>query len=228
VSNGVVDVRLPKGGVWRIGPGHDPFEIRALLTPAELNSPTSGNRFDSPAGNYGVLYFGTTPEVCFGETLARFRPDPNLASVVEEWSHLGFMPPGEIAADWRAKRLLVRATIPDGARFLDIESAKTRTALFREIGPYFGALGVSELDVAAVRGPDRRVTRLVSYWAWSQVDAGGTPRYAGVRYLSRLESNWECWAVFDRVPITELARGTIRETNPDLRRVAKLFDLRVF
>lgn len=226
----VDEVRLPRPGVWRIGPGHDPFETRPALTADELSSPRGGNRFDSPLGNYSVLYFGTTLEACFGETLARFRPDLTLSSIVtDDWSELGFMSPGEVAADWRHRRLAVRAKASgDGALFLDVESLVTRSTLARHLGPALGVLGVSDLDVPVVRGGDRRVTRLISHWAWGRVNDDSNHRYAGLRYLSRLRTEWECWALFDRVPTVELARGTIKAENPALRKVAKLYDLRVF
>lgn len=43
-----------------------------------LAATTAGDRFDSPAGDYAVSYFGSTLEACFGETMARFRPSPVL------------------------------------------------------------------------------------------------------------------------------------------------------
>jgi hypothetical protein len=113
VTRGNDDVetsKLPEGGVWRIGPATDPYEIRPPLSPEDLNSPKTGNRFDSPVGNYSVVYFATKLEGCFGETLARCRPDPTLPAAFQgEWSTRGFMLPGEIPADWRHRRLAVRA-----------------------------------------------------------------------------------------------------------------------
>jgi hypothetical protein len=53
-------------------------------------------------------------------------------------------------------------------------------------------------------------------------------RYAGLRYLSRLNTGWECWAVFDRVSIVELARGTIKAEDATLLKVAKMYKLRVY
>lgn len=230
LSDEVDDVRMPEDGVWRIGPGHDPFETRRPLTPDELDDPSVGNRFDSPLGNYSVLYFGSSLEVCFGETLARFRPDPTLAELVtEDWAELGFLPPGEIAADWRRSRLAVRARpANDDAVFLDIESLATRSTLVRLLARDLAGLGVSDLDVPTIRGGDRRVTRLISYWAHVQLNEDSTYRYAGLRYLSRLSTKWECWGVFDRTSTEELERRTIRADTPELRKVAKAFNLQVF
>lgn len=223
-------VRLPSEGIWRIGPATDPYAVVSPLTVDELNSPRAGHRFDSPVGNYAVLYFGTRLEGCFGETLARFRPNTALAAEIRaDWAARGFMPPSEIPADWRHRRLAVRATsAQEDTVFLDVESAATRATLEIRLAAGLAALDVPDLDVAAIRGGDRRVTRLVSQWAWSQVDENGYPEFAGVRYLSRLNTDWECWAVFDRVPTRELERIAITRGMPALVGVEKLWNIRVF
>jgi len=65
--------------------------------PADLlDYPHSGNRFDSPTENFRVCYFASNLEACFGETLARFRPDPSLIAATNEE---GFMAAGEVPAD---------------------------------------------------------------------------------------------------------------------------------
>lgn len=95
-------VRPPTSGIWRIGRGPDPLQLRDPLGPEDLDRPRIGNRFDSPLGLYRVIYFGRTLEVCFGETLARFRPDLNLLALLgEEWKERGFMQPGAVPREWR-------------------------------------------------------------------------------------------------------------------------------
>ena len=86
-------------------------------------------------------------------------------------------------------------------------------------------LGKTELDVATVRSGDRRLTRWISHWAWSQTIPAGRPRYAGLRYLSRINRDWECWAVFDRAGLREVHRESILRNNAALRAVAKHFNL---
>jgi hypothetical protein len=226
----VDEIQVPDDGVWRVARGPDPYETRPPLTGVELDAPRAGNRFDSPLGSYSVLYFCTQLTGCFGEVLARFRPDLRLIAILKnEWSDLGFMPGGELNADWRRSRLAVRALpADDQAVFLDIEAIRTREALMRPLAPILTAYGASDLDVATVRSGDRRITRWVSWWAWSQLNDDGAPRYAGIRYLSRLNSDWECWAIFDRVPTRELERDAIPETMPEMQEIARLFKLRVF
>lgn len=60
------------------------------------------------------------------------------------------------------------------------------------------------------------------------MDEDGQPLYAGIRYLSRLSSDWECWAVFDRVPIEELTRRPILREDAALNRIATLYGLKVY
>jgi hypothetical protein len=83
--------------------------------------------------------------------------------------------------------------------------------------------GYSDLDISVVRGDDRRVTRWISQWA-RDCDLP----FAGVRYLSRLEDAWECWAVFDHVKLVEVERRPILVNDETLAAVAKRFGLRVF
>jgi hypothetical protein len=89
-------------------------------------------------------------------------------------------------------------------------------------------LNLPEIDVSVIRGPDRRVTRLASGWAYTQPGEHGRPRYAGIRYSSGIDSRWECWAVFDRTPLQELERMPIERTNPALERVALERNMTVF
>jgi hypothetical protein len=166
--------------------------------------------------------------------LARYRPDVDrLAAIAEEWHELGFMPLGELPADWRHRRLAVKVRFvnprhPGRAKFLDIEHLDSRERLRSELARMLSLLGHDELDVATVRGGDRRVTRAISWWAHQHRDDEGRHVFAGVRYLSRLSNDWECWAVFDDVEIVELSRQPILREDPALLRVAGHYGIRVF
>lgn len=226
------EVAAPDEGVWRVGRAPEPLVAPDPLPPSALDQRTTGNRFDSPTGAYTVLYFASSLDGCFGETLARFRPDPVVQAVVsEEWAELGFMHVGDIPADWRQRRIAVHVRFPAeesfaaGVRFLDIESAETREVLRQKLAPSLAFYGFSDLDVATVRGGDRRITRWIGQWAYDQAKDDGTPMYAGIRYLSRLNSDWECWAVFNDVPIEELNQRPILRTDDALLRIADLYGL---
>jgi hypothetical protein len=227
-------VEAPASGVWRVGRGPDPLALRPPLAPDELDQPKTGNRFDSPLGSYRVSYFSTTLDGCFGETLARYRPDVSrLGEIGAEWRDLGFMPLGELPADWRNRRLAVKVQFsnphhPGRAKFLDVEHLDTRERMRVELAQILSLLGYDDLDVATVRGGDRRVTRAISWWAHQYRDDEGRPLFAGVRYLSRLDNDWECWAVFDDVDLEELSRQPILREDHALLRVANHYGIRVF
>jgi hypothetical protein len=201
----------------------------------DVANPTSGDRFDSPKRAFRVTYLGTSLAACFGETLSRLRPAPELVALVgDEWRELGFMEVGSVAASWRHERVAVRAW-PDTQRyrrrdaaFVDIESIDTHQILRAALASTIGDLGYRDLDVGLVRGPDRRVTRAISQWVWEQADENSFALYAGLRYLSRLDSDWECWAIFDDVPLTEKERKAITLDIPELGAVAEQFGLLVF
>jgi len=191
---------------------------------------SGGNRFDPRSYDYGVLYFGSTLQACFAETLARLRPSVKLFALVEdEWRQQGFMAAGTVPADWRQRRTAVRVRLPGAARFVDVESPLTHQFLRVELAPALAALGIDDLDVSTVRGPDRQVTQMISEWAY-MVNDGDKARFAGIRYCSRLGSQWECWAVFedDQIEIEVLERLPIAKDTPELREVADLFGLTVF
>ena len=217
-------------GVWRVARGPDPFELLPPpppLFPPEMPDPATGNRFDSALGNYRVWYFATQLEGCYGEVLAPLRPDPGLAKLIgDDWR--GFMDPGDIPADWRSRRIAVRARFPEAREFLDVEAVETRQVLRTQLSWVFDRLKIEDCDVAAVRGGDRRLTRWISQWAHDYPrHTGGTP-LAGIRFLSRHDSAWECWAVFDDADVEELERRSILVQDDALRRVADLYDLNVY
>jgi hypothetical protein len=140
---------------------------------------------------------------------------------------------GEVPADWRNQRIAVQASfVPSEVlpeiRFLDIEALKTRHQLEKELAPLLAYYGYSELDVPTVRGGDRRITRWIGKWAFELRNDDGSPMFAGIRYLSRLNTEWECWAVFHDVEIQERSRQPIERGNPSLAAIAREFELTVF
>ncbi len=51
---------------------------------------------------------------------------------------------------------------------------------------------------------------------------------AGIRYVSRLDSRWECWAVFEDVEFDSVSPRPIYREDEALLRVANQFGVRVF
>lgn len=197
------------------------------LEPADADSPRAGNRFDSPIGTYSVLYFGTKQEACFAETLARLRPSPALRDVVDsDWRDMGLMEVGAVAADWRHRRLAVRARPQlEDALFLDAEAPETLHELRDALASTLALYGFEDLDIGLVRGPDKRIPRAISYWAYVQGSEEEGITFSGVRYFSRLDSDLECWAVFDDIPLEELEKRPITPGLPALQRIARRYGL---
>lgn len=230
----VESVAAPEEGVWRVARAPDPLAPSPPLAADDLSNPNTGNRFDSPLANYRVLYFSTTLEGCFGETLARFRPDIDLIAVIgREWQSLGFMGIGEVPADWRQRRLAVRVRFPSeptrfpgGIRFLDVDSGRTRAVLRGELAETLAYFRYPDLDSAVVHSHDRRITRYIGQWAYDARDKDGRPVYAGIHYTSRLDP--QCWAVFHDVSLTEISVHPVLAQDEALRRVAQRYDLRVY
>lgn len=172
------------------------------------------------------MYFGSNEAGCFAETLARFRPTAAMRAIVAE-EDPGFVVCGGVPQDWRERRLMIEAATIDPLHFVDVEDPDTHEFLTSSMAPQLDALGVSVLDVAALRGPNRAVTRAVSTWIYAATDSNGAPKYSGVRYISRL-GNHECWAVFDGTELQVRKREGLELSNSALQKVAGSFGLRIF
>ena len=218
--------RPPVDGVWRVGRGPDPLAPH-LPDPDTLRTSRLGNRFDSPNADYPVLYFSSTLEGCFAETLSRLRPSPSLAKLVrDEWLAMGFMEVGAVPAEWWQRRSAARVLLDEDYLYLDVESAETIAYLRTELALGLSSLGYSDLDLGMICGPDRRVTRLISNWAFEQADEG-EPLYGGIRYKSRLGDQWECWAIFEDAITAEVERRSVHPSMAALQSIASLFELQL-
>lgn len=184
----------------------------------------AGNRFDVPGAT--VLYAATTPSGAFAETLAAFRPSASLAAAVARTGGARLSTRGTVPASWRSARRLRRFTTRNALPFVDIEHPATHAHLTERAHEVLLQRDIAALDVAAVRGPSRLLTRGLATWIYSQTDARGRPRYGGIRYVSRL-GDFECWAIFDGTAVEVIDEMSIEPDDPALREVAILFRLDV-
>jgi hypothetical protein len=194
------------------------------ITPEDAALPRTGNRFDVAGG--GVLYFGSSAQGCFAETLTRFRPTAAMRTIAAD-EDPGFVVVGGVPRDWRAQRQLITVDAVAPLPFVDVENPTSHEYLTAVLAPQLQARGIHHLDVAAVRGPDRALTRAIATWAYTATNEDGEPTYSGLRYKSRL-GNHECWAVFDGTELHLSNRRPIELTDPDLIAVADQFGLRIF
>lgn len=197
----------------------------STITPGDAALAKAGNRFDVVGGQ--VLYAGTSLEACYAETLARFRPTPRIRALLKDEE--GFMAVGGIPQDWRLQRRIATLGIEDALPFLDVEDPATQEFLSEELALELVALGYNDpLDLAAICNQDRRLSRAIARYAFTAADPDGEPTYSGIRYMSRIASDWECWAIFGGTTVELLDTQTIELTDPDLQKIAKLWNLRPF
>lgn len=128
--------------------------------------------------------------------------------------------------------VLLQCVEEAGLGFLDVEDLGTRMVLWAELGGVIRSLDpeyadLTDLDVSLIRGHDRRITGLISQWAWTQPAPGDEERpwFTGIRYLSRVASTWECWAIFGDADLTEVERKPITAQMPALLEVARSYGL---
>ena len=179
------------------------------------------------------LYCATSRVAAFGETIARFRPDLELLAKLEEIEDDEPISPelqgGVVPEEWRLSRRLGATRLDESLRFVDVDTAQTLQVLRSVLASVATSLGVSDIDLGAIAGPNRRLTQEVARYIYEQRDPTGEPLYAGIRYLSRLNPEWELWAIFaDRIEhsprdVTE----SIRADDPDLLKAASLLELRI-
>lgn len=213
------------GQAWRIARRNSVARF-SEIRPEDAMLPNSGNRFD--VSGAGVLYAASEPAACFGETLARFRPSPKVVEAVGEVDG-NFMVCGGVPADWRYNRVLAPVRYLGTLPFVDVEHPQTHAYMSRELASYFHQLGYSEpIDVSDIRGRNRTLTRLIAAFVYAATDAVGEPMYAGIRYMSRLDSGWECWALFDPETVEVGAGEAIAIEDVTLQATARAFNLTIF
>lgn len=223
---------LPRSPLYRVGWPPDPF-VPADWRYARPDG-TFGGRYDDPRAGQGVppheryriLYLASQPEGAYGETVAQFRPSVTTLS-----RHGGRLPFGTrpaIPRDWRVTRRLGSAVLLMTLHMVDLDAADTVQALRPVLAPVAGRLPLTDIDLSAITGPERELTQAAALYIYEQRDAQGQPLYAGMRYVSRLKREWECWAVFaDRVRYRPLRVDPIDAADPHLYEAARLLDLAI-
>jgi len=246
-----VSVSPPPGGVYRLARGAaNPF-LPPKWERADVDG-TFGNRFDDPSAEHGVppgsrfrtIYCATQRAAAFGETMARFRPSVALLAQLNaieddeplERALAGAVDPtdphrGLVPADWRQRRRVGHTVLDPSLRFVDLAAGETMQYLRAALAPVAKQLGVADIDLSVVTGPQRRLTQEIARSIHDQRDRNGRPRFAGIRYLSRLNGEWECWAVFDdRMRHVAGCPGlptSIPRDDADLIEVARQFNLTI-
>lgn len=231
-------VAPPPTPVFRVARGLDPF----APAPWQLMhvDGTFGNRFDDPSGQWGrppeerfrTIYCATDRAGAFAETIARFRPSlsllADLQDIADDDPEEPQPPVGVVPQDWRSRRRLGTTTLDPTLRFVDLAAAATLAHLRVALAATTRRLGLHDFDISAVTGPHRRLTQEVARYVYEHTDQGGHPRFAGLRYLSRLNPAWACWAIFDdRIRHRAEVPATIHPDDPGLVEAAKVFGVQI-
>lgn len=136
---------------------------------------------------------------------------------------------GGVPQDWRLQRLLATIRLVDPLPFLDVEARETHEFLSEALSSDLVGLGYEQpLDLSAVTNQDRRPSRLIAEFAYTATEVDGTPLYSGIRYISRIASEWECWAIFEGTEVELVDQSPIELDDEALQRVAGLWSLRLF
>ena len=192
---------------------------------------TFGNRYDDPHGEYRVLYASQPRLGAFAETLARFRPDLELAAecalIEGDPRDADFAPalaPGVVPIEWCATRVIGSAR--HGGAFADVGRSESlgvlRSALAARALHYgFDDLDAGELRLRVPRAFTQEISRHVFV---AGRDPAGRP-LAGLRYASRLGDDLVNWAIFETEPPSDAASEPVAPDDPDLRAVFARFGL---
>ncbi|MDQ3694899.1 MAG: RES domain-containing protein [Chloroflexota bacterium] len=254
MEHGLDEIGPPAEAIVRVGFHHAPCDPPPWsIVASDL---TFANRFDDARATAGrpladcfrCIYFGSTAEAAFGEVLAGFQPplaylakfaavddvEPLaevLAGVLDFDRETGKVR-GIIRAEWRARRRLCHLTLDPDLRFADLTTMRSRLYLRRELASLAQHLGIQDIDFSIMLDPNqRRLTQACAVHIHERSDAEGRPRFAGIRYVSRLNIQaWHCWALFDDRVKGRHPPGLIvpiAATDEALLRVARSFDLAI-
>lgn len=182
---------------------------------------TFGNRYDDPESRYRVLYASSQRLGCYLETLARFRPDPTLATELNQIEgENDFYAPGQVPPEWFGARMLGTAAF--WGEYADVCGGEWLSRLGSELGPrLLIQFGIHELDQAVLQAsPPRKLTQLVSRAIFN---AG----LDGIRYPSKHGSAIENWALFEPFKIDVKRTDPIALDDPDLARALQLLRLAI-
>lgn len=219
--------RQPSGPVHRLGRAGSVWAWRDWAYAGEDG--TFGNRFDDAAGTFRVHYASSQRLGAFLETLARFRPDPHvIAATIAESEEDASYPStaaGLVSERWIADRAISEATL--AGDFVDIGHSTTLAYLRAVMAARLLHFDLDDVDAAAIRlHAPRAFTQEISSHLYNLADAGGSRRFDGIAYRSRLGDDLENWAIWEPADsLTPAAEHPIDPADPDLTQALALFGL---
>ena len=199
--------------IYRIGRQPDPW------SPPDwsrvLSDGTFGSRFDDAAGQFRVIYGGSSRLACFMETLAPFRKAPvqlaqQLAAISDNIAEPDFLG-GTVPASWLTARRMGRASIA-GERFADIYSSEWLAYLRPRFEVDLIDRGVieagSDFDLALIMSKNRSLTQRIATLVYN-LD------YDGIHYFSRYGNELTNWAIFEDFDLKDQVSSEIQNDDTD-------------
>jgi hypothetical protein len=225
----------PAGGFWRVTDWPDPFDPKPPPHPVGAVPPEQDHsgRWDSDDGSFSTLYCSTDPEGAIAEKLADFAQ--NAVAVIEIMDFLEDDVDPEFAGDYLTGELdaddiegfdwtLAHADAHAGVQFIDVWHWRTCVAITPAVAGLLVEHGLSALDRRALADERRGFTRRLGSALRQFVvdDEDGQLGAAGLRYESRLAAGWECWALWEPLPIDagSVERTRVSIETPELRSAA--------
>lgn len=228
--------------MYRVARG---FDERDIFTPREWawgeRAVNFTNRFDDPGAYRGipaekrfrVIYCSTQRAGAFAETTAYFRESPvTMAglSEVEDDEEDSELAGSVIRESWRQQRRIGSIRLSDTLLFADIMDPRAFQILRDRLAPLITQFGLGDFDISAVTSQKRRLTQEAARYIYELADSGLV--FNGIRYTSRLNPDWELWAIFSDRMGDDLEENVeeisiIRDNDPDLLEVASLFGLTI-
>ena len=218
-----LQVVRPDGPLHRIGRVPDAWALAPWTYAGPDN--TFGNRYDDPEGEYRVLYAAAQRRGAFLETLARFRPDPQLIAELAEIDDdpdYPTTPTATVPREWLETRC-VGAARADSLLFVDISHSESLAHLRQRLATRLVHYGLDDLDAGDIRRrTPRALTQEVSRYVFGRPEA-----YAGIRYLSRLGDELTNWGIFEGSEPDEILEEneTIDPDDPDFVSALDTLDL---
>jgi hypothetical protein len=234
-------VPTPAGGFFRVTSRPQPFDPSDPPPPISdrQGEPDDAGRWDAPDGSFRTLYCATEPEGAIGEKLAAFTLRPELAVRIEAF--LEEEPDEEFVGDQLIPPLeaediqglgwqLAWAPSKPSCDLLDLNHISSYLALTPAVIDLVFASGLRWFDRHAVLSEKRNFTRRVAGRIRESAQLpDGSLAISGLRYESRLPPAWECWALWEPLPLdtSEPDTETISIDHPALRRAARLIGVQL-
>jgi hypothetical protein len=214
----------------RVGRWPNPFQWPPPPTPLSESGDDCLSRWDDPDGVFSTLYCATDALGAFIETLPYYRSDEDfLARLYAETNE--DEPDQELDyADGEIKpgffdRVLGRARVHEGARFVDADDPRTHAELTKHLRDVLDDHDLKEFDRGVMMAQRRSVTRIVAGFLHDQL----AREVAGIRYESRRYAARECWAIWDDAEglFHSVETDPLTPAIPELQTAAALLDLRL-